>query len=182
MPTPAVIHSLSLPTSSHHLFKCLLNILKRFLVAFQILFIYYSSLLPASLRVTNLFLHADSLMKEAINVFETQNAVCHALHGTAKTEHQALVVRKKAGGVVWTLNFKRVHRLTCMHTPHCRWLLDFVLPSSACLSEGEINKSKTQNELKEAHNTYFTHNMLFLGFKINSKYFTSSLLKTKSVI
>lgn len=42
-------------------------------------------LLPASLRAANLFLHADSLTEKAVNVFEIQAAVRHALHSTAKT-------------------------------------------------------------------------------------------------
>lgn len=42
-------------------------------------------LLPASLRVAYLFLHADGLTEEAVNVFEVHAAVRHALHSTAET-------------------------------------------------------------------------------------------------
>lgn len=43
-------------------------------------------LLPAALRVADLFLHADSLTEEAVNIFEIQAAVRHALHSTAKKQ------------------------------------------------------------------------------------------------
>ncbi len=43
-------------------------------------------LLPASLRAANLFLHADGLTQEAVDVFEVHAAVCHALHRAAKTD------------------------------------------------------------------------------------------------
>lgn len=49
-------------------------------------------LLPASLRVANLFLHANGLTEEAVNVFEIHAAVRHALHGTAKTSRSMKVL------------------------------------------------------------------------------------------
>lgn len=57
-------------------------------------------LLPASLRVANLFLHADGLTEEAVNVFEIHAAVCHALHGTAKTNRSMKVLTVTTAGQV----------------------------------------------------------------------------------
>lgn len=86
-------------------------------------------LLPASLRVANLFLHANGLTEEAVNVFEIHAAVRHALHGTAKTSRSMKVL------AVVTVGFCKIRssmrRLTCMHILQCRWLLDSAPPSSA---------------------------------------------------
>lgn len=42
-------------------------------------------LLPASLRAVDLFLQADALTEEAVNVFKIHAAVRHALHSAAQT-------------------------------------------------------------------------------------------------
>lgn len=53
-------------------------------------------LLPAPLRAINLLLHVDGLTEEAVDVFEIQTAVCHALHGTVKTSTSMQALTGKA--------------------------------------------------------------------------------------
>lgn len=100
-------------------------------------------LLPASLRAANLFLHADGLAEEAVDVLEIQAAVRHALHSTAKAKTSMKWLTIMAAGHCDSDICRSTHHLTCMHTPQCRWLLDSAPPSSACRSVGERTENKT---------------------------------------
>lgn len=64
------------------------------------------------MRGVNLFLHADGLTEEAVDIFEIHAAVRHALHGTVKTSRSM-----KALAVV-TVEFCK-YGVLCAISPAC---------------------------------------------------------------